>query len=349
MSSEIISAVRVLRKKALELETKGHLLRAAEYYARASEAACALDPGADNFAALDMRRGQAAMLLIYCARAHRFDAALDPAGQAAHRAKAVALLTANAETLERRRVSGTLLAGKCTASEEKAWLAFMLDSGPPTQAPTRAPVRTAVQALVGYCAYIESAHVSLDLLANSFFYSGECSATQFEALAQLVVCAMDLLQLPRSIGAKGFPADCILVRSLAGNVPALGLQGLDPRLAQLLMEAWQRLLQSNVLVERQLLQVGILREVDTLNDKHKQAVDSALFAPGLRSCALASCDAREAHPQHFKACAACRQVVYCSREHQLADWPQHKAACKAARKTAASADEGAGAASGARA
>ena len=61
---------------------------------------------------------------------------------------------------------------------------------------------------------------------------------------------------------------------------------------------------------------------------------AAAAAPGLRSCALAGCGARERHPSHFKACAACRAVVYCSKEHQVQDWSAHKAACKAARKDA---------------
>ena len=70
----------------------------------------------------------------------------------------------------------------------------------------------------------------------------------------------------------------------------------------------------------------------------------SLNASGLRSCALAGCGAREAHPAHFKSCAACRAVVYCCREHQVAGWPAHKKACKAARKAAAAADveDGAG-------
>jgi hypothetical protein len=53
----------------------------------------------------------------------------------------------------------------------------------------------------------------------------------------------------------------------------------------------------------------------------------------LRTCALPGCGAKEAHPAHFKSCAACRGVVYCSKEHQMVDWRRsHKAACKAARK-----------------
>ena len=69
------------------------------------------------------------------------------------------------------------------------------------------------------------------------------------------------------------------------------------------------------------------------------AIESSFAAPGLRSCALDGCGASEAHPAHFKSCAACRAVVYCCREHQVAGWPGHKKACKAARKAQEEEDE----------
>ena len=64
-----------------------------------------------------------------------------------------------------------------------------------------------------------------------------------------------------------------------------------------------------------------------------------MTATGLRSCALPGCGAMEAHPAHFKSCAACRMVVYCCREHQAADWSAHKKACKTMRNAAAAVDE----------
>ena len=73
-------------------------------------------------------------------------------------------------------------------------------------------------------------------------------------------------------------------------------------------------------------------------DKSARARLAAAEGGRLRECALPGCAANEAHVAHFKACSACKASVYCCREHQVAHWPQHKAACKAARKAAAATD-----------
>jgi hypothetical protein len=65
--------------------------------------------------------------------------------------------------------------------------------------------------------------------------------------------------------------------------------------------------------------------------------EAAAASGQLKSCALAGCAATEAHISHFGKCSACKAVVYCCREHQQADWPAHKTACKALRKAAAAA------------
>ena len=113
--------------------------------------------------------------------------------------------------------------------------------------------------------------------------------------------------------------------------------GLGTRVVQLLADAWQRLQRSGVLQAR-----GIDEKIQKERSERQEfqaAVRKSQVAPGLRSCALPGCGAREVHPAHFKSCAACRAVVYCCREHQVAGWPGHKKACKAARKAAAEEDE----------
>lgn len=65
---------------------------------------------------------------------------------------------------------------------------------------------------------------------------------------------------------------------------------------------------------------------------HSQERKAAYVATHGRVCAV--CAAREPTPDAFKLCGACRKVAYCGREHQLADWPSHKAACTAACEAA---------------
>jgi len=120
----------------------------------------------------------------------------------------------------------------------------------------------------------------------------------------------------------------------------------NPVLA-LFADVWQRLQQSGVLETRDIL--GACLRVNQSADRNKRmdALKTAVSAPGVRSCTLAGCSARELHVSHFKRCSACRTVVYCSKEHQLEDWPAHKAACKAARKAAAASGGGGSAGPGA--
>jgi len=340
MSSEVIARVLVFVRKARELADKGHNLRAAEIFGRAVEAARAL--GADNLVAVDMQRNQAAVLRNYAASVHNNNAAVDPLAVAAYRAKSIALLSAAAAALERQRVVGTLLEGKCTAAEE-AWV-----SAKRTEAGKTSALNAAAWApLAGYDIYVGVAHSILCLLYNAWLFAVECSAAQFEAFAQHVVNAADLMQLPRSRGTMYMGAEVDFVNMFSYAMDNdLGARGVNVSLVHLMTGAWQKLQQSGVLETR-----GILDEVrrykqSTASDHHNRvaAIRAAMAAPGLRTCALAGCEAKEAHPQHFKSCAACRTVVYCCREHQVEGWPAHKAACKAACKAkAASSDAGAGA------
>ena len=336
MSSEVIARVLVFYRKALELESKGHSLRSADYYSRAAEAAHALGP--DNLVVVDLQRDQAVTLLNYVATVANSNATVDPLILAAYRADCVTLFSAAVATLERRRAAGTLLEGKCSAAEE-AWCAAEMREAAKMSAVDAAPWAP----LAGYDLCLSSAHSVLCLLWNARSYAGECSASQFEAFAQHAVHAADLMQLPRSRGTMYMGAELDFVDMLSDATTLdLGARGLDARLVQLLTDAWLRLQQSGVLETRRIFDaVRRNKQISTNRDEqHAAAIRTAMAAPGLRSCALPGCGAKEAHPQHFKNCAACRTVVYCCREHQVEGWPAHKKACKAACKAKDVASDG---------
>lgn len=92
-----------------------------------------------------------------------------------------------------------------------------------------------------------------------------------------------------------------------------------------LLAAWRRLQRSGEL-ERRLR--GYMRRL-----RESTAHGDALFVDAnTRVCALAACGAPELRARAFSLCAACKAVAYCCKEHQVTDWPAHKAACKAARR-----------------
>ena len=142
------------------------------------------------------------------------------------------------------------------------------------------------------------------------------------------------MQQPRRHGNVAMEIEGSFADRLRNAVAKAGAQGVN---VQLLAGAWQRLQRSGVLHARH-IEMSI-ESLAAEQQAFEAAIQKSLNAPGLRTCALPGCGAREAHPTHFKSCAACRTVVYCCREHQVAGWPGHKKACKAARKAAAAEEE----------
>jgi hypothetical protein len=50
----------------------------------------------------------------------------------------------------------------------------------------------------------------------------------------------------------------------------------------------------------------------------------------LAKCGL--CEAKEARRGDFPVCGACKQVAYCTREHQKQHWRTHKPHCRPASR-----------------
>ena len=258
----------------------------------------------------------------------------DPSFLAATRTECIALLSHAVAALERRRVAGTLLDGKCSAVEEN-WRSDMMRHARYTAADAAcwAP-------MVGYHAHMCGASSTLIVLSNAALFAAVCSEAQFQAFTEHVAHAAELMQQPRRNNDDAMEFEVKFSRVLPYVVATAAGKGLDACLVQRLMGAWQRLQESGVVQTRSIAAEFAARAPEFRDAC--AAVVKSLNAPGLRTCALDGCGAREAHPAHFKSCAACRTVAYCSKEHQVADWPSHKKACRAARKAAAEVKDGAG-------
>ena len=294
--------------------------------------------GEDNLVELYMQLRQGTMLGGHAA-ASAAAATTEPRTLAAHCAECVALLSGAMQSLERRRAAGTLLEGKCAAAEE-AWRAKELQRD---YADFTAADAASWAALFGYEEFLRAAMVALDVLSRARLFAAECSDVLLRSFAQHILYAAELMQQPRRHGDVAIDVEADFAALLRFAVVDAGVDGVGASLVQLLAGAWQRLQRSGVLQARRIEEQMRLRaSVHTAADA---VLQKNLTAPGLRTCALDGCGAREAHPAHFKSCAACRTVAYCSKEHQVEGWPSHKKACKAARKAAAAAaeeDDGAG-------
>ena len=333
MTAQVLERLHDLYDKAVELLDKGHLVRAAENFGRAAEVSRAL--GADSLvtAFLQLRQGNTLCVFV-CEAAPETAHTLETVPNLApHLAECIALYAGAVEALERRRVEDTLMPGKCAAAEE-AWLTGHIRRVTPH---VPAAAAAGLGALVGYEQFMRAAGDVSAVLLNAGPFSPECSAAQLQAFAAHVVQATVLMQLPRRHSDFAMGTEAKFINAFSSVVDMGDANGLDERLVQLLTAAWQRLQHSGVLPTRHL---ELSNRLEAPKDRaFKAAVQESLNAPGLRSCALDGCSAKEAHPAHFKRCAACSTVVYCSKEHQVAGWPSHKKACKAACKAAAAADE----------
>ena len=332
MSTDTLKRVVEFEEIADELSDMGHCLRAAENYGRAAEAARAL--GANNLVELYMRVLQGNML---CATAVSAPGAAtaDPCVHAAPRTESIGLFFGAVVALRHRQLADTLLDGKCAAAETLRGARVMHRHGKMSKSQAASKAQ-----LVGYEFFLNAAANVMAVLRNADLFAAECSYAQLQSFVQHVVQAADLLQQPRRCGQVALKVETLFTDGLRWTVDKAGDHGLDARLVHMLVGAWERLQRSGVLQAR-----GIEQRTgwaDNMRHDFTAALEESFRAPGLRSCALGGCGAKEAHPAHFKSCAACRTVVYCCREHQMEGWPAHKKACIAARKEAAASEDGAG-------
>jgi hypothetical protein len=244
------------------------------------------------------------------------------------------LFFAAADTVQRRLAAGTLLEGTCRAAEVTWFKLTQEHAVKCAPGMSRVDASRAIAVMASFCGYTTLLEVAeftprmLDRVDRGLIAMTE---QQLSTSLSLLAAAVDHFLHPR---VQGFA-----ISSESFFATTMGNKVADPDLllayggakAEQLLEKWRRVEQSGEIQRR----AGV-RDVGTaarrLNQAAVAAAAAAASAPGLRTCALASCSAREQHPAHFKSCGACKTVAYCCKEHQVEHWPSHKAACIAARK-----------------
>ena len=311
--------------------TKGHYARAAEKFSRAAEEAQKTLLVPDCLVTYTLRYEQLNALL-----SHATAPTVDPADvDDALREACLRLLPSVMAVLERRKAAGTLLPGSCRPVEERFQMAVKrhdleVEGISQAEAARAAPVLVpyfGVETFIRVAASVAFMLHNTGVFKRAFSLSGEQKQA---AYLFMIVSALDLMTRPRDyngwlVGEPDF------VRRVRLLIPTMSdIEGPETKK---LRAAWRRLLRSGVLRARG-IEEGIDRMLQ-LETRTRAAADAEVAAGRLQQCALAGCAALEAHASHFKRCGACRTVCYCCREHQVEDWPSHKAACKAARKAAA--------------
>jgi hypothetical protein len=333
-----VPASIALYEKADGLKEKGRYAGAAEKLGCAVAAAAQELAGAEDCLAVALLRAVQAEAL-FC---HSFAPMLPAAEQLEALQTVVSVLLPQCvATLTRRKAAGTLLPGSCRPAEVAWWRVtserMLLKEGKPAKMARIGALGFAP--MLGFDAYMYAAKVSLDVLTLAGPRELQLSRAAF------VASALDLIAQPRDAppcydlnnGNTAFLHSNIEYM-LAQYAHRMFRQGrihfdLDSEAASLLADAWRRVERSGA---------GVLNVLEDHLDPETsiQAFSAGAAAEGavrgLRGCELAGCASKEVHVSQFKRCAACQQAFYCCREHQLADWPAHKAACKAARKAAAS-------------
>jgi len=326
-----LAAVSALEKKACELSDKGHFARAAEKLGAALVAAQALSL-TDCLVTAWLQISQCEVLAHEVFSPLRRVLSVDE--RVATLDKFEELLYSAISTLQRRRAAGTLLPGALHPLEEafnatrlKLWIESAVGSVPSTAAP-----------LFGVETYLYAGAVTSDFVKLLRENGASLQLARFVATAADV-----MVQRPPVAHCEGpLHFELIFVDNLRRAVDNLSLLN-DSYVAgirEVLSDAWRTLRCGAV--QRVRTAEAELGDIENSRKERRAKLKADSDAAVLHGCALEACAAQEAHPKHFKRCGACRTVCYCCREHQVKDWPSHKAACKAARKAAAEEGGGAG-------
>jgi hypothetical protein len=262
-----------------------------------------------------------------------------------------AVLTAGAllhqcmATLTRRKAAGTLLPGSCRPAEVEWFRAFQLRAslGRHMRADEARAFADTFAGAVGsetYCHAAFCCHAEFCSRDMANLTRGEVQLSFAKFLASaLDLLASQPLEPMLVLGTFARNVELALARNVSRMMNNEELRCiLSDEALKLVANAWRRVERSGVLEQRLLGRASLPYNPSKSLGAKQDEVAAEAAARGQHTCALAGCAAKEVHVSQFKKCGACRTVAYCCREHQVADWPSHKAACKAARKAAPKTD-----------
>jgi hypothetical protein len=340
MATPEVQASIALYEAAEQLRAKGHCARAAEKHGLAAAAAAQELAAEDCLVVAFLQAAQAEAL---CHHGLAPNQHITDAIEAWLTVDSV-LLPHCVPTLIRRKTAGTLLYGCCRATEVAWWHLITermhLRDGEPAEV-ARACAEACSSPTFGFEAYMLAARVGLDvlgLLAPSKLIPRELQLSRATFVASGLKLMARVRKLPVVVvdgvckGVLPSSNEQVLARRTRVTLrTALVCSKLGEEVVTLIDGAWRRVERSGAVAMHML---GAEPDPTNCIGVTLAAAAAEAAERGTRECALAGCAAKEVHVSQFKRCGACRAVFYCCREHQVADWPAHKAACKEARKAA---------------
>ena len=321
--SRALRGITATCSRAEALASESLHARAADKYGEAAAAMEALDTEPDNLVAVLLRATRVSSLITVA-----YENAFAPAGsRAAARQAALLELPLAVAALRRREAANTLLRGRCRALEE-AWQAQSemehcrryRHPAPPQH------ILNVYSTVVGYNAFMTVAVVACIYFMNVMTAA---QTTDDMMMMSFVASALDYIRAGMLAPGESVSAEVELV-TYVNKAVEVNILPVETDAGRELLSAWRRLQRSGELTSPRLL--------ERLNESAAYRSRPELLdmpSANTRCCALPACNAPELRASAFRRCAACMKVVYCCKEHQVADWPRHKPACKAARAGAA--------------
>lgn len=317
--------------------SRGEGLRKTRLYARSAdkfkEAAAevrALDPEPDNLVAVALRAKHVGNLI-----AAAYETEFEPAGsRTTAREETLTELPRAIAAVRRREAARTLLRGRCRKLEEAWFGAMELENvrrdGRPLPSQNQLDV---IVSAVGYYAFMTVAQTACCYFLNVVYREqlDEAEMALTLDLMVFVASALDYVHSGVLVRNEALSVEADVARMVMKALEEDRKLPMETEAGRKLRSALRRLQRSGELTRPRLS--GMLSAVKEVVSKRVPLA----ISPDTPRCALPDCNAPELRACAFKKCSACKTVVYCCKDHQVDDWPRHKAACKAARANAAAA------------